>query len=757
MQIVRFFCLTGIHDIGYVAQPCGCISGCCEKSACYSPLHDMIQSHPPVDLVDMDTPTSVQPLLNQCQQYLSEQEVAQVVVAFEFAQDAHDGQKRKSGEDYIWHPVEVTRLLAKLELNVDTLIAGLLHDVVEDTPVTLDEVAQRFGTSVATLVNGVTKLDALKNVNAQEKQAQNVQKMLLSMANDIRIIFIKLADRLHNMRTLGSMRREKQMEKAHETIDIYAPLAGKLGLNAFRIELEDLGFKALNPKRYQVLKAGLQKATGQRKEAVKLITEALEKRLADTTLPRFDVSGRQKHLYSLYKKMKYKKRNLQDVLDILAFRILVYSPDDCYRTLGFIHATYKPVPGRFKDYIALPKSNGYQSLHTVVIGPWGQRVEIQIRTFEMHQVAEHGLAAHCDYKNEGVNSTGSDIGLKQTDSWLRHLLDMQQSVGNSIDFLSNVKNDLMPGQAYVFTPEGKMITLPKGATALDFAYAVHSDIGKSALACRINGDWRPLQSKLKTGQSVDIIRSEQAKPSPKQLEFVFTSRAKSRILHYLKHQTTDEAVELGRKLLSKELSNHNLDCKQLANHQQDLIGDRFDVESWPGLLAEVGKGLRSPTIVAHQIAQFLMDSSEKAVHTPDSSIVGAEGISLTYAQCCHPIPGDHIMGHFSRGKGLVIHRSDCQNLKHAQDLVNFEWSTKASDAGYLVGMQVSMKNKQGALADISKQIYQKEANIEQVNMVDKDGVLATLSFELRVKDRVHLANIFRAVRACPPVVKVERR
>ena len=646
-----------------------------------------------------------------------------------------------------------------MQLDTESLIAALLHDVVEDTPYTKEDLIQRFGQSVAEIVDGVTKLGKLAFNSQQEAQAESFRKMMLAMSRDIRVILIKLADRLHNMRTLGVMPPEKQRRIAKETLDIYAPIAARLGINAIRIELEDLGFQAMHPTRFKVLQNAVKKARGNRKAIVEQITETLQNRLAADQIPA-QVIGREKHLYSLYKKMKYKGLHFDEILDIFAFRIIVNSVDECYRTLGSVHSLYKPLPGRIKDYIAIPKPNGYQSLHTVVFGPFGVHIEVQIRTQTMHEVSEHGIAAHWHYK-ESKDNTPSPVELKAQE-WVKNLLEIQQSAGNSLDFLENVKIDLFPDVIYVFTPKGDIITLPKGATAVDFAYAVHSNLGHATVGCRINKKLVPLRTPLESGQTIEIIKGREAQPNPNWLNFIVTAKARTQIRHFLKQQKSEAAQALGERLLTKALRQYNMSYEALNDFLRNGILEILNLNSWQGLMQEIGMGKRIPTLVAKQIHDLVLGTEDKITHHTTTPLIisGTEGVAINFAQCCHPIPGDDIIGFISAEKGLVIHRACCTNTKtfqkHPDKWLDVQWETQIEQT-FSVELVVEVKNQRGALAMVANHIADAQTDIQSVRSEDKDDTYSLMHYVIRVKNRKHLADVIRRLKRLPIVEKITRQ
>jgi len=712
----------------------------------------------------MPTPSSINGLLEKSSAYLTPEQVELVHSAFEFGALAHQGQTRKSGGDYIWHPVAVAEILAEIQLDKESLIAAILHDVVEDTPYTKDDIAERFGESVAEIVDGVTKLGKLEFDNPQEAQAENFRKMILAMSRDIRVILIKLADRLHNMRTLGVMRPDKQRRIARETLDIFAPIAGRLGINAVRIELEDLGFRAMHPTRFAVLENAVKKARGNRKEVIEQISETFHNRLTQEKIP-CQVIGREKHLYSLYKKMKNKRQSFNDILDIFAFRIIVNSADDCYRTLGTVHSIYKPLPGRFKDYIAIPKANGYQSLHTALFGPYGVHLEVQIRSETMHEVSEHGIAAHWQYKQENTEAEGtpSHVDLRAQE-WVKNLLEIQQSAGNSLDFLENVKIDLFPDVIYVFTPKGDIITLPSGSTPVDFAYAVHTNIGHSTLGCRIDKKLVPLRTPLESGKTIHIIKGSEATPNPSWLNFVKTAKARSQIRHYMKHQQSGEAIALGQRMLTKSLRNFNMAYEGLTDEIRNNLINELKLKSWEQLLEELGSGNRMAPLVAKQIHDIVLGSDDEIgpKNLNDDAalpISGTEGMVVHFANCCHPIPGDEIIGFVSTEKGLVIHRESCHNIKNIRNqpekCLDVQWDQESS-ATFLTEVQIEAKNQRGTLATIANEIAKTNTDIERVRSEDKDESYSLMQFVINVRDRNQLAMVIKRLKRLPIVEKVQR-
>lgn len=690
--------------------------------------------------------------------YLEEDKVSKVYHAYLFGAEAHEGQTRMTGEPYIYHPIAVAKILAEMRMDEKTLIAAILHDVIEDTPTHKEQIAREFGEEVAEIVDGVTKLDHLQFDNKQEAKAESFRKMILAMVKDIRVILIKLADRLHNMRTLGIMRPEKARRIAAETLEVYAPIANRLGMNAVRHELEDLGFKAYNPMRYRVIKECIHKARGNRKEIVQKIQDAIEARLEHENI-HCRVLGREKHLYSIYRKMQTKNLPFSEVYDVYAFRVIVDSVDSCYRALGAVHALYKPIPGKFKDYIAIPKVNGYQSLHTILFSPFGVPIEVQLRTEDMHRVAENGIAAHWSYK-EGEGN-GDAIAQSRAREWLKNLLDLQQNAGDSIEFLESVKVDLFPDEVYVFTPKGEIMELPRGATTVDFAYAVHTDVGNSCVAAKINQQHTPLSTQLTNGQTIEIITAPGAMPNPSWLNFVFTAKARSNIRNMLKNLQLDESIALGTRLLNKCLANINMSVGDLSQSRIKRVLDDYELTTFDELLDQIGMGNRIPQLVVRHLLPEQADELDKA--TKDKGLAldirGTEGMVVHYGRCCHPIPGDKIVGYISAGRGIVIHKKSCKNAKDAhkqvQKWIDVEWSDDINTE-FSVVLRVVVEHRKGVLATIASSIADSEANIEHVDTVDREDQLYSLDFVISVRDRTHLADVMRNLRMLDMVVTLMR-
>ncbi len=691
--------------------------------------------------------------------YLPHDQVQEVYRAYLFGAEAHDGQHRVSGEPYIYHPLAVAKILAESHMDHKSIMAAILHDVIEDTSTVKEQLAGEFGAEVAELVDGVSKLTQIKFETQAEAQAENFRKMLLAMVRDIRVILVKLADRLHNMRTLGCMPAEKRRRIARETLDIYVPIATRLGMNALRVELDDLGFAALYPMRYRVLSEALRNARGNRKEILNKIETAIKRRLRQEEMPG-EVQSREKHLYSLYKKMRSKNLSFSDVFDVYAFRIVVDKVDTCYRALGIMHSLYKPVPGRFKDYIAIPKSNGYQSLHTVLFGPYGVPIEVQIRTADMNQVAESGIAAHWLYKSGGdEGNTG-----ERAREWLRGLLEMQKNAGNSLEFIENVKIDLFPDEVYVFTPKGEIMELMRGATAVDFAYAVHTDVGNTCIAAKIDRRLSPLRTPLFNGQTVEVITAPGAHPNPAWLNFVVTGKARASIRSYLKNLKRDEAINLGRRLLDKSLAEFSLSSGNIPRERYEQLLKEFNLKSVEDLFDAIGLGNRMAVLVARRLAPG--DAVPDSAHDSDGkappralSIKGTEGMVLTYAKCCHPIPGDRIVGFVSAGSGIVIHGASCKNIAeyrhHPEKLIDVQWEAKP-EGEYTAEIRVEVANQRGVLATVAAAIAEMGCNIENVDIEERDGMTSSLIFTITVHDRLHLARLMRRIRSIKLVMRIYR-
>ncbi len=700
-------------------------------------------------------------LCEMLEKYLEHDQVTEVYQAYLFGAEAHDGQHRVSGEPYIYHPLAAARILAEMRMDHKSIIAAILHDVIEDTKHAKDEIAHLFGDEVADLVDGVSKLTNIHFESKAEAQAENFRKMMLAMVQDIRVILVKLADRLHNMRTLGALNPEKRRKIARETLEIYAPIAMRLGMNTIRIELEELGFVALYPMRYRIIKEAVRKAGGHRKEIVTKIEISIQERLKQEGITG-DVVGREKHLYSIYQKMYEKSVSFNDVMDVFAFRVIVESVDMCYRILGVIHNLYKPVPGRFKDYIAIPKTNGYQSLHTVLFSPNGFSLEVQIRTKDMDKVANAGIAAHWLYKSGNDTGNSAQVRARQ---WLKNLLEMQQFAGNSMEFLENVKIDLFPDEVYIFTPNGDILELPRGATAVDFAYAVHTDVGNQCVAVKIDRVLMPLRTKLYNGQKIEIITASGANPNPVWLDFVNTVKARSNIRHYLKNLKTEESISLGKRLLDKCLSVYGESVVKLSDETIDKVLTQLNYTMMDKIYEEIGLGnqlafVAARIIIGEDSEQVISsESDDNAIPRQPLYIKGTESTVVQFARCCRPIPGDSIIAYVSVGRGIVVHVQDCKNAQEFVDKpekwIDIQWEAEV-DGSFPVEIKMMVKNQRGILATVAAAVAEKQANIENVNMDERDGIHSALSFLISVKNRKHLANVIRHVRRLKLVYRISR-
>jgi guanosine-3',5'-bis(diphosphate) 3'-pyrophosphohydrolase len=687
--------------------------------------------------------------------YLEPQHVNRVKHAYYYAEQAHSGQYRRSGEPYITHPLAVANILASMHMDHQSLMAAMLHDVIEDTGIAKSAIAEQFGDTVAELVDGVSKLAKIEYETQAEKQAKNFQKMALAMAQDLRVIIVKLADRLHNMRTLGALAPEKKRRIAKETLEIYAPIAHRLGMNDLRVEFEDRGFAAMHPLRAARLQASLKNVRGNRRALVEKIQSAVETRLQRENIPSL-VIGREKHLYSIYNKMRNKNKSFNEIMDVYAFRIIVSDIDTCYRVLGAIHNLYKPMPGEFKDYIAIPKINGYQSLHTVVIGMHGVPIEVQIRTKEMDELASRGIAAHWLYKSVNGDGEAAETSQARVSSWIQRILEIQQHTGSSLEFVENVKIDLFRDEVYVFTPTGEIIELPVNATPVDFAYAVHTQVGNKCVACRINDRPAPLSQVLRSGEKVKIITSDSSQPNPNWLNFVVTAKARSAIRHYLKHQRHVESVELGKRMLDRALANSDTSLEQLNEEQIEKLLKQTDTHSLTELYESIGMGKR----VALSVAQCLQPNVDGDDGAPAPiTIDSAAGLLIKFARCCRPIPGDPIVGHLSSGKGLVVHRETCKNIidlrSKRENITDVNWSAHVSGE-FLTEIRVEVESERGIIASIATRIAETRTHIEGVQVEERDAQHSVITLTIAVQNRIHLANVMRRVRTMRSVSKVSR-
>ena len=699
---------------------------------------------------------TIDALAHELNEYMGSAQVDLVRRSYFYAEQAHDGQFRHTGEEYVTHPLAVARILREMHMDHQSLIAAMLHDVIEDTGITKDAIESQFGETVANLVDGVSKLNQIEFSTRAEAQAENFQKMALAMAKDIRVILVKMADRMHNMRTLEVLSPEKQKRIAKETLDIYAPIATRLGMHNIRLEFEERGFTALYPLRSMRIDAAVKNVSGYRKELVTQVQAALEACLNRETLPG-SVIGREKHLYSIYRKMKEKRLSFREITDVFAFRIVTDQVDTCYRILGAVHSLYKPVPGKFKDYIAIPKVNGYQSLHTTLFGMHGVPIEIQIRTEEMDKMAGNGIAAHWLYKSSEDTPNQSHIRARQ---WVQDLLEMQQHAGNSLEFIEHVKTDLFPDEIYVFTPKGVILELPEGSTPVDFAYAVHTDVGNSCVACRINRRLAPLSQRLQSGQTVEIIASGN-QPNPAWLGFAVTGKARSNIRHFLKNQRQSEAVALGRRLLNKTLSSFGY---HLSNIPKEKIGgllEQTDFEVMADLLEDIGLGNRMAYIVARRLIPNEEGQDEFPANPDESSMAirGAEGMVMTFAKCCHPIPGDTVVGYISAGRGMMVHRETCNNVAEIRNdpkkYVNLRWDPSVGGE-FTVELRIELEHQRGTIATLANAITSAEANIEKIGTSDRDSQFSIVNLTLAVRNRVHLARVLKKVRMLKSVTRVSR-
>ena len=690
-------------------------------------------------------------LLESLSSYMNASDKAFIKKAYEYGASAHQNQIRISGEPYICHPLSVAQILASMRMDRQTISAALLHDVVEDTDITLKDIETIFDPEVASLVDSVSKIDQIKFGDKAEAQAETFRKMILAMVKDIRVILIKLSDRLHNMRTLEHLPDVKRKIKAKETLDIYAPIANRLGINKVKNELEDLCIRYLYPYRYKVIDKAIRKSKGGQKKFVKNISSKISIAMEDEKIDG-DVIGREKELFSIYNKMKNKKRYLDEVVDVFGFRIVVSNVNDCYKLLGIVHNLYKPMPGRFKDYIAIPRINGYQSLHTTLFGPKGLPIEIQIRTKDMDRVAESGVAAHWKYKTKEKEASNS---MAQTSEWLRKVGELQEDM-SSKEFLENVKIDLFPDKIYVFTPQGDIIPLRRGSTVIDFAYAVHTDVGNRCIEAEINRELSPLKTILQNGQTVSVITKRGAKPNPDWINFAVTAKARSSIQHYLKNMRKSDAYEMGKKLLNSALDEIGTTLRKIGKKRQNEVLDQLGVKSLKMLYEQIGIGDR----LAPLTARFLAQDYQKQVTSKQASleIQGTEGMVMKYGVCCHPIPGDDVMGYMSSGRGVVIHRNNCRNLKtfrkHPTKWLSVSWTNRI-DREFSSQIHVETDNKTGVLAEVASTIADSGSNIESVT-VSGHEVHSELIFTLSVTDRIHLANIIRNIRKMKSVHRISR-
>ncbi|SDS97473.1 (p)ppGpp synthetase, RelA/SpoT family [Halopseudomonas litoralis] len=698
--------------------------------------------------------------------YLDPEQVNLVRRAYFYAEQAHDGQTRRSGEPYVTHPLAVANILADMHMDHQSLMAAMLHDVIEDTGIPKEALITQFGDTVADLVDGVSKLTQMTFETKAEAQAENFQKMALAMARDIRVILVKLADRLHNMRTLGALKPEKRRRIARETLEIYAPIANRLGMHSLSTEFEDLGFNAMYPMRSRMIGQAVRDARGNRKELLNRILESLEACLEREGLPG-KVLGREKHLYGIYEKMREKRKAFNEIMDVYAFRIIVDKADTCYRVLGAVHSLYKPFPGRFKDYIAIPKANGYQSLHTTLFGMHGVPIEIQIRTREMEELANNGIAAHWVYKSKDEVINGNHARTRQ---WLKGVLELQQRAGNSLEFIENVKIDLFPDEVYIFTPKGRIMELAKGSTPVDFAYAVHTDVGNSCIACRINRRLAPLSEPLESGQTVEIITAPGARPNPAWLNFVITGKARSNIRHLLKHQRHSESIALGERLLDKVLVSFDSSLEQIPEQQIKRVLADCRMDTLEDLLADIGLGNRMAYVTARRLlahdapTEAEMVKSDAVVQQPSSeekplAIRGTEGLVISFGRCCNPIPGDPIVGFITTGKGMVIHQENCKNLLehhgNNEKILQLTWDKDVAGE-FTVELRVELEHQRGIIAQLATSITVADASIDKISVDERDGRVSVVQLVLRVRGRLHLSQLIKRIRVLQGVMRITR-
>ncbi len=702
---------------------------------------------------------TIDSLADDLSSYLGKDQINSVRRAYYYAEQAHEGQYRHSGDAYVTHPLAVASILSEMHMDHQSLMAAMLHDVIEDTGVTKTAIKSQFGNTVADLVDGVSKLNKITFSSHAEAQAENFQKMAMAMAKDLRVILVKIADRLHNMRTLKVLAPDKRRRIGRETLDIYAPIANRLGMNNVRVEFEELCFAALYPMRARRITAAVKRIRGNRKEIVLQIQTSLEACLEREGLPGRTI-GREKHLYSIYEKMRSQHKSFSEITDVYAFRIIVDCVDACYRVLGAVHSLYKPVPGRFKDYIAIPKANGYQSLHTTLFGMHGVPIEIQIRTEEMEAMANNGIASHWLYKSTDDLPSNAHIRARE---WVNGLLDIQKHAGNSLEFIENVKIDLFPDEIYVFTPKGTIFELPAGSTAVDFAYAIHTDVGNSCVACRISRRLAPLSEPLQSGQTVEVITAPGTQPNPAWLSFVITGKARSNIRHYLKNQKHSESVSLGRRLLNKALASFGSDLASVTKENIDAVLTQTKLKSLDQLLEEIGLGNRMSYMIAQKLAAHSSIATLEDGNEPEQqgtlAIRGSEGMVMNYAKCCHPIPGDPIVGHISSGRGMVIHTDECNNIAEIRDnpekCVAVSWDPNV-EGEFSVELRVELENLRGIIATLATTITGAEANIEKISTVERDARFIIVNLSLNVRNRVHLAHVMKRVRLIKAVASVTR-
>lgn len=704
---------------------------------------------------------AIDDLADRLDGYLTEDEIRQVKRAYYYAEQAHDGQRRRSGEPYVTHPLAVANILANMHMDPQSLMAAMLHDVIEDTAVTREALEEQFGVEVANLVDGVSKLAKIAYEDKAVAQADNLQKMVLAMSRDIRVIVVKLADRLHNMRTLGSLRPDKKRRIARETLDIYARIADRLGINTIRVELEDLSFQAIHPMRAERIRSAVAYARGNRRSLVRQIQSQLQETLDQADLPG-TVTGRQKHLLSIYRKMRDQHKSFTDLMDVFGFRIITDRVDDCYRILGAVHQLYKPVPGRFKDYIAIPKANGYQSLHTTLFGVDGYPIEVQIRTRAMEAMANNGIAAHWLYKAGHTDQSMVSGSHERAREWVRGLLEMQRQAGSSLEFFEHVKNDLFPDDIYVFTPKGEIMELPRDSTPVDFAYAVHTDIGNSCIACRVNRHLASLSLPLSSGQTVEIITAPGATPNQNWLSFVVTAKARSAIRHFLKHQQHSDCVALGRRLLNTSLDAFDTTLDTIAPGVMEAVLHDENMETEEDLFHEVGAGSKAAYSIARRLAQPGHASANfmpLPQLEPVSIEVGSNNGAISFAHCCYPLPGDPVVGHLTHGKGVVVHRRECplitNQLAQSEQRVDIDWP-EDFDTSLPAAIQLEIKSGARLIAQVAALIDDAGADIERIDTAEHDARLTVITLVIDVHNRRHLARILKRMGNLPDLERVSR-
>jgi guanosine-3',5'-bis(diphosphate) 3'-pyrophosphohydrolase len=690
--------------------------------------------------------------------YLEPSQVQAIRAAHKYAENAHEGQVRRTGHAYITHPTAVALILAQMHMDHETIMAALLHDVIEDSDTSKTALSSQFGESVAEIVDGVSKLSKIFSTRA-EAQAENFQKMVLAIAKDIRVIMVKMADRLHNMRTIGVMSDQQRKRIARETLDFYAPIANRLGIHSIKSELEEMGFKALYPLRADRIERAVASARGNRKALMEEIRETITTALNRDGISA-TVSSREKHAYSIYQKMKSQHKPFTEIMDVFGFRIVVERADDCYRTLGVAHNLYKPVAGRFKDYIAIPKVNGYQSLHSSLIGMHGVPIEVQIRTKQMDAVAENGIAGHWLYKQEGQSSF--DPSQQRARRWAQNLLELQQQAGDPLEFIESLKLDLFPDEVYVFTPEGDILELPRGACPIDFAYMVHTDIGNRCVACRVDRTLAPLSLQLQSGQSVEVITSPDARPNPDWLTFAVTSRARSAIRVALKHQQGNEAVALGRKLLNRALGNANTSINDLDFRRLRRVFKELGVRKLDELLINIGNGNLMAYVAAQKLLAFDNPDYEAVAVEGGGPIAirGGEGLVINYGRCCGPVPGDQIVGHMTPGKGFVVHIETCPNINETRrrapaEIIPARW-TANTEGEFHTTLRIDVNRRKGILAEVASEVTKADAGVDHINVEERNAAASTMVMGVTVKSRTHLAKLMRRLRNISAVLNLAR-